>query len=319
MPDTDIAKESFSPAAPLEFRIPFTALPERLDKVLARLMPDHSRSRLQGWIEAGHVLLNGQPCRIKQMANPGDTLLVHEQVPPESQAFTPEDVAFTVVEESPDWIVVYKPAGLVTHPGAGNWQGTLLNGLLYRYPELARVARAGIVHRLDKDTSGLLVVARHEKSQTHLIRQLQARSVSREYIALVHGRLTRPGTVKLPIGRDPRVPVRMAVDNPTAPKPAITHYAPLRVGQADGVTVTEVACKLETGRTHQIRVHMMSLRHPLVGDALYGGKPVGSAQRQLLHAQALAFDDIASGERRSFQVPLAEDFQRILDEIHWEG
>ncbi|MFW7339995.1 RluA family pseudouridine synthase [Pollutimonas sp. H1-120] len=321
MPDTDIAKESFSSAAPLEFHIPFTALPERLDKVLARLVPDHSRSRLQGWIEAGHVLVNGQPGRIKQMANPGDTLLVYEQAAPESQAFTPQDVDFTVVDESPDWIVVYKPAGLVTHPGAGNWQGTLLNGLLYRYPELARVARAGIVHRLDKDTSGLLVVARHEKSQTHLIRQLQARSVSREYIALVHGRLTRPGAVKLSIGRDPRVPVRMAVDNPIAPKPAITHYAPLRVGQAaagEGATVTEVACKLETGRTHQIRVHMMSLRHPLVGDVLYGGKPVGSAQRQLLHAQALAFDDISSGERLSFQAPLAEDFQRVLDEIDWE-
>ena len=322
MPDTDISKESFSSAAPLEFHIPFTALPERLDKVLARLVPDHSRSRLQAWIEAGHVLVNGQPGRIKQMANPGDTLLVYEQEAPESQAFTPQDVDFTVIAESPDWIVVCKPAGLVTHPGAGNWQGTLLNGLLYRYPELARVARAGIVHRLDKDTSGLLVVARHEKSQTHLIRQLQARSVSREYIALVHGRLTRPGAVKLDIGRDPRVPVRMAVDNPIAPKPAITHYAPLRVGQADageGATVTEVACKLETGRTHQIRVHMMSLRHPLVGDVLYGGKPVGSAQRQLLHAQALAFEDISSGERLSFQAPLAEDFQRVLNEIDWEA
>src|SRR3546814_685252 len=157
MPDTDIAKESFLPAAALEFQIPFTALPERLDKVLARLMPDHSRSRLQGWIEGGHVLINGQPGRIKQMANPGDKLVVHEQLAPESQAFTPQDVEFTVIEESPDWIVVCKPAGLVTHPGAGNWQGTLLNGLLYRYPELAHVARAGIVHRLDKDTSGLLV------------------------------------------------------------------------------------------------------------------------------------------------------------------
>src|SRR5690606_32544308 len=169
MPDTDIAKESCSPAGPREFRIPLTAMPERLDKVLARLMPDHSRSRLQGWIEAGHVLINGRPGRIKQMAHPGDVLVVHEQLAPESQAFIPQDVDFSVVDESADWIVVSKPAGLVTHPGAGNWQGTLLNGLLFRYPELARVARAGIVHRLDKDTSGLLVVARHEKAQTHLI------------------------------------------------------------------------------------------------------------------------------------------------------
>src|SRR3546814_756650 len=140
-------------------------------------------------------------CSSDLMANPGDKLVVHEQLAPESQAFTPQDVEFTVIEESPDWIVVCKPAGLVTHPGAGNWQGTLLNGLLYRYPELAHVARAGIVHRLDKDTSGLLVVARHEKAQTHLIRQLQARTVSREYLALAHGRLTRPGTVKLDIER----------------------------------------------------------------------------------------------------------------------
>lgn len=319
MPDTDIAKESLPSAEPLEFLIPYTALPERLDKVLARLMPEHSRSRLQGWIESGHVLVNGQPGRIKQMANPGDKLVVHEQRPPESLAFTPEPVDFTVVAESSDWIVVDKPAGLVTHPGAGNWSGTLLNGLLYRYPELATVARAGIVHRLDKDTSGLLVVARHDKAQTHLIRQLQARSVSREYVALVHGRLTRPGSVKLAIGRDARVPVRMAVEHPIAPKPALTHYAPLRAGRiADDAIVTEVACKLETGRTHQIRVHMMSLRHPLVADVLYGGKLIGGALRQLLHAKALSFDDCSTGQRMAFESALAQDFQQIIDHIAWE-
>lgn len=305
---------------PLEFQLAISALPERLDKVLARLIPDHSRSRLQGWIESGHVLVNGVPGRIKQMTNPGDKLTVWEQLPPESQAFTPQDVAFGVIAESPDWIIINKPAGLVTHPGAGNWQGTLLNGLLFRYPELSLVARAGIVHRLDKDTSGLLVVARHEKAQTHLIRQLQARSVSRDYVALVHGRLTRPGTVKLPIGRDPRVPVRMAVENPTAPKPAITHYSPVRCGLAEGdVVVSEVFCKLETGRTHQIRVHMMSLRHPLVGDTLYGGKPAGNATRQLLHARALSFDDLSSGLRVSFEAPLADDFQQVLNSIEWEA
>src|SRR5690606_27783407 len=244
-------------AEPLEFLVPYTALPERLDKVIAQLIPEHSRSRLQGWIEGGHVLVNGQPGRIRQMANPGDKLVVWEQTPPEALSFTPEDVDFQVVDESADWIVVNKPAGLVTHPGAGNWNGTLLNGLLYRYPELATVARAGIVHRLDKDTSGLLVVARHEKAQTHLIRQLQAHTVSREYTALVHGRLTRAGTVNADIGRDPRVPVRMAVTNAIAPKAAITHYAPVRSGRLDDdATVAEVTCKLETGRTHQIRVHM---------------------------------------------------------------
>ncbi|RTZ44489.1 RluA family pseudouridine synthase [Candidimonas sp. SYP-B2681] len=320
MPDTDIAKESLTPIEPLEFQLPFKALSERLDKVLARLIPEHSRSRLQGWIEGGNVLVNGQPARIKQMVNAGDKLTVFEQLPPESLAFTAEPIDFTVIAESPDWIVVNKPAGLVTHPGAGNWQGTLLNGLLYRFPELHQVARAGIVHRLDKDTSGLLVVARHEKAQTHLIRQLQARTVKREYSALVHGRLTRAGTVKAEIGRDPRVPVRMAVENPIAPKAALTHYAPVRAGQLDDdLSVTEVLCTLETGRTHQIRVHMMSLRHPLVGDVLYGGKLAGAAARQMLHARALSFDDFSTGERVHFEAPLPDDFQRVLEKVLWES
>ncbi len=320
MPDTDIAKESLAPLATLEFQVPFTAMPERLDKVLARLIPEHSRSRMQGWIESGHVQVNGQPGRIRQQVNPGDKLVVHQQLAPESQAFTPEDVPFGVVQASPDWIVVDKPAGLVTHPGAGNWTGTLLNGLLYRFPELAMVSRAGIVHRLDKDTSGLLVVARHDRAQTHLVRQLQDRSVSREYLALVHGHIRSDGQVRLAIGRDPRVPVRMSADHPIAPKEAITHYAPLRRGMISGEhPVTEVICRLETGRTHQIRVHMASLRHPLVGDTLYGGKPLGDALRQLLHARALAFDDFSTGERLSFESPLAQDFQKVRDDIAWDA
>ncbi|NYT44691.1 RluA family pseudouridine synthase [Alcaligenaceae bacterium] len=320
MPDTDIAKESLAPLATLEFQVPFTAMPERLDKVLARLIPEHSRSRMQGWIESGHVQVNGQPGRIRQQVNPGDKLVVHQQLAPESQAFTPEDVPFGVVQASPDWIVVDKPAGLVTHPGAGNWTGTLLNGLLYRFPELATVSRAGIVHRLDKDTSGLLVVARHDRAQTHLVRQLQDRSVSREYLALVHGHIRSDGQVRLAIGRDPRVPVRMSADHPIAPKEAITHYAPLRRGMISGEhPVTEVICRLETGRTHQIRVHMASLRHPLVGDTLYGGKPLGDASRQLLHARALAFDDFSTGERLSFESPLAQDFQKVRDDIAWDA
>lgn len=328
MPDTDIAKESSlyasgaaqTPGEPLHFRLPLSARAERLDKVLARLLPEHSRSRLQGWVEAGHVLVNDQPGRNRQLTYPGDVLLVWPQLPPESQAFVPEDIDFEVVDDSPDWVVVNKPAGLVTHPGAGNWHGTLLNGLLFRYPELATVARAGIVHRLDKDTSGLLVVARHERAQTHLVRQLQARSVSRQYLALVHGRLTEAGTVTAEIGRDVRVPVRMTVDRPVAPKLAITHYSPQRSGMlGDGVQVTEVACQLETGRTHQIRVHLASLRHPLVADVLYGGREVGAARRQLLHARALAFDDPATGRRVSVDAALAADFQQVLDEVSWGG
>jgi 23S rRNA pseudouridine1911/1915/1917 synthase len=321
MPDTDIAKESSPLPEPLEFTLGAAVRPERLDKVLAGLLPDHSRSRLQGWIEAGHVLVNGEAARSnRQTAGPGDVITVWEQTPPEALAFTPEDVSFGVIADSPDWIIVDKPAGLVTHPGAGNWHGTLLNGLLFRYPELAGVARAGIVHRLDKDTSGLLVVARNEKAQTHLVRQLQARSVSREYNALVHGRLPRPGTVDQAIGRDARVPVRMTVDRPIAPKPAVTHYQPLRAGRTpEDKGVTLVQCALETGRTHQIRVHLSSVGHALVGDTLYGGKCLAGATRQLLHARALRFEDPGTGGQVAFESPLAQDFQQILDVITWES
>ncbi len=322
MPDTDITKESSSALSddePLAFELPLKSLPDRLDKVLARLVPEHSRSRLQSWIEAGHVLVNAQPARIRQMVGPGDRIEVWEQVAPEQRAFSPEPVDFGVVAESPDWIIVNKPAGLVTHPGAGNWSGTLLNGLLYQYPELASVPRAGIVHRLDKDTSGLLVVARTEKSQTHLVRQLQDRSVKRQYVALVHGWVKQAGTVNAAIGRDPRVPVRMTVDRPVAAREAITHFQPERVGTStEGQPVTLLTCQLETGRTHQIRVHMASLCHPLVADVLYGGRLIVGAARQMLHAQSLGFDDSASGKRVSFQVPLAADFEKVLDQLTWQ-
>lgn len=318
MPDTDTSAESVPEVVPLQFQVPLRALPERLDKVLAGLLPDHSRSRLQTWIGAGHVLVNGQPGKIRQMINPGDRIQVWEQVAPESLAFSPEPVDFEVVDQSGDWIVVNKPAGLVTHPGAGNWGGTLLNGLLYRFPELLSVARAGIVHRLDKDTSGLLVVARNEKAQTHLVRQLQQRTVHREYVALVHGLVAVAGRVERDIGRDPRVPVRMTVDRPIAPKPAITHFAPCRSGVVeDGVMLTEVECRLETGRTHQIRVHLASLGHPLVADTLYGGRPVAGATRQLLHARALSFDDFSTGRRVDIRIPLAPDFQQVLEGVAW--
>jgi len=318
MPDTDIPEESVPDARPRRFQLSFKALPDRLDKVLAGLIPEHSRSRLQDWIGGGHVLVNGSQGRVRQIVNPGDRIEVWEQAAPESLAFSPEPVEFRVVDQSDDWIVIDKPAGLVTHPGAGNWQGTLLNGLLYRFPELGSVARAGIVHRLDKDTSGLLVVARHEKAQTHLVRQLQQRSVHREYVALVHGTLGAGGTINRDIGRDPRVPVRMTTDRPVAPKQAVTHYTPLRGGQASGgEELTEVVCRLETGRTHQIRVHMASMRHPLVADSLYGGREVAGATRQLLHARALSFDDFSTQRRVAFEIPLAEDFQHVLEAVSW--
>lgn len=290
----------------------------RLDKVLAQLLPEHSRSRLQGWIEEGYVAIDGVTVSsVRHRVVAGDTIGVQEQPAPEQLAFMPEPVEFPVLDETAEWLVIDKPAGLVVHPGAGNWQGTLLNGLLYRYPELRAVARAGIVHRLDKDTSGLLVVARTETAQTALVRQLQARSVGREYVALVHGWLEQAGTVARPIGRDSRVPVRMSVERPMAPKPAITHYAPVRHGVLGQARVSEVVCRLETGRTHQIRVHMAALGHPLLGDTLYGGRLLAPANRQMLHARALRFEAPQTGESHAYSAALPDDMHAVMTAIIW--
>lgn len=318
MPDTPISDDGLPDDEPQLFRVTDNQALERLDKVLAQLVPRHSRSRLQTWIERGHVLVNGKPAKIRQTLHEDDLITVYEQESPEDQAFTPEKIDFEIMGESPDWVVVNKPVGLVTHPGAGNWGGTLLNGLLYRYPELAHVARAGIVHRLDKDTSGLLVVARNEVAQTHLVRQLQARTMGREYLALAHGRMLSAGTVDRPIGRDPRVPVRMSVERPNAPKAAITHYSLLRGGEYMDSNISEVSCRLETGRTHQIRVHLASLGHPLLGDTQYGGRVLGDAHRQMLHAYRLRFDDPTTDTEVSFVAPVPEDMQKVLEGIQWK-
>ncbi|ANN77064.1 RluA family pseudouridine synthase [Bordetella flabilis] len=317
---SDIAASADLPSddEPQVLRVPETVRADRLDKVLSGLLASHSRSRLQGWIEAGYVQVNGAAAKVRQPVGPGDLITVWEQPAPDALAFAPEPIDFGVVDDNPQWIVVDKPAGLVTHPGAGNWQGTLLNGLLFRYPELRGVARAGIVHRLDKDTSGLMVVARTEEAQTHLVRQLQARTMGREYVALVHGRVAAPGTVDRPVGRDARVPVRMSVERPVAPKHAVTHYTPEAAGLADGARVSRVMCRLETGRTHQIRVHLASLGHPLLGDTLYGGKPLAGATRQMLHARALRFDDPGGSGPLAFEAPPPDDMVAVGQAIAWE-
>jgi 23S rRNA pseudouridine1911/1915/1917 synthase len=318
MPDTPISDDGLPDDEPQRFRVTDSQALERLDKVLAQLVPQHSRSRLQTWIERGHVLVNGQPAKVRQTLHEDDLIAVYEQESPEDQAFKPEQIDFEIIGESPDWVVVNKPVGLVTHPGAGNWSGTLLNGLLYRYPELAHVARAGIVHRLDKDTSGLLVVARNEVAQTSLVRQLQARTMGREYLALAHGRMLAAGTVDRPIGRDPRVPVRMSVERPNAPKAAVTHYSLLRCGEYQDSNISEVSCRLETGRTHQIRVHLASLGHPLLGDTQYGGRVLGDAHRQMLHARRLRFDDPSTDTEVSFVATVPEDMRQVLEGIQWK-
>lgn len=319
MPETPISEDNLPDDEPQLFRVTDEMAMERLDKILAQLVPQHSRSRLQTWIERGHVLVNGEIARVRQTLREDDVITVYEQPSPEEGAFKPEPIEFEVLGESPDWVVVNKPVGLVTHPGAGNWSGTLLNGLLYRYPELAQVARAGIVHRLDKDTSGLLVVARNEVAQTHLVRQLQARTMGREYLALAHGRMLGAGTVDRPIGRDPRVPVRMSVERPSAPKPAVTHYSLMRMGEYHEANISQVSCRLETGRTHQIRVHLASLGHPLLGDTLYGGRILGDAQRQMLHAYQLRFEDPGQrGGEVAFTAPPADDMLRVQEQIQWQ-
>lgn len=290
----------------------------RLDKVLAALIPEQSRNRLQVWIEAGQVSVNDKPASsVRLKVYSGDEIQVVPQPDPEALAFSPEPVPFEVVHETLQWIVVNKQAGLVVHPGAGNWQGTLLNGLLYRYPELRHLPRGGIVHRLDKDTTGLMVVARTEGTRNALVRQLQAHTVGREYVALVQGWVKGEGRVDQPIGRDQRVPVRMSADRPKAPKPAATQYQTIRLGKLEGVPVSEVVCRLETGRTHQIRVHMAFLGHPLVGDTLYGGAVLGAARRQMLHARQLCFADPESRQEVSFSAALPADLQAVLDTIEW--
>ena len=317
MQDTPNAEDGLSEEEPLVFRAELGMPLDRLDKLLAFLIPAHSRSRIQGWIEQGHVLVNGQPGKIRQAIRPGDTLAVSAQPSPEDLAFSPEPVDFEIIASTHDWLVVNKPVGLVTHPGAGNWTGTLLNGLLYRFPELGQVPRAGIVHRLDKDTSGLMVVARTEVAQTSLVRQLQARSMGRQYLALAHGRMLASGTVDRPIGRDPRVPVKMSVDRPIAPKPAVTHYERQRIGEYAGSNVSQVLCRLETGRTHQIRVHLASLGHPLLGDVIYGGRLLGSVARQMLHAWRLSFLDPVSNEQVNIETDPPQDMQDVMQEVIW--
>ncbi len=280
-------------SAPLSAVIPQSMAGERLDKAIAQLFPDFSRSRLQSWIESGRVTVDGLPAKIRSKVSRDAVVVVTPDLLPEQLAFTPEPIDLDVVYEDDTLIVINKPAGMVVHPAAGNWSGTLLNGLLHRYPDAAGLPRAGIVHRLDKDTSGLLVVARSLTAQTDLVRQLQARTVKRRYLALVWGVPPTSGLIDAPIGRDPRDRMRMAVVHRATGKPARTRYVRVASGALGTLPMSIVQCDLETGRTHQIRVHFTHLGHPLLGDPLYGKPRVqrggattlpGDFARQALHA-----------------------------------
>lgn len=285
----------------------------RLDKLLSQLVPQYSRSRLQQWIEAGHVTVDGQPARAKAIALGDETIVIQPQAAPEESAFKPEAMQLSILHEDDAILVLDKPAGLVVHPAAGNWSGTLLNGLLHHFPAIAGVPRAGIVHRLDKDTSGLMVIAKSLEAQTDLVRQLQARSVKREYLALVWGMPHVTGKVDAAIGRHPRDRIKMAVSDHASAKPAVTHYRRIATGTLEGRPVSLMRCQLETGRTHQIRVHMQSIGFTLVGDPLYGKPHLASVfGRQALHAYRLGLLHPASGKSCEWQAPMPDDFAELV-------
>jgi 23S rRNA pseudouridine1911/1915/1917 synthase len=297
----------------------------RLDKALALLLPEVSRSRIQQWIEQGAVRVNDRVPRARDAVVEGDRIEVTPAPAPEALAFQPEAIALDIVEEDEAIIVIDKPPGLVVHPGAGNWSGTLLNALLAHDARLAHIPRAGIVHRLDAQTSGLMVVARTIEAQTDLVRQLQARSVMREYWAIVTGAAPLAGTIDAPLARDPRNPVRFRASRAPSARAASTTFRRIECVKAGHVQLSWLACRLQTGRTHQIRAHLESIGHPLVGDPLYRrGRPTAGIDardddmrwaafpRQALHACRLALTHPASGERRSWFRAPPDDMQQLM-------
>jgi 23S rRNA pseudouridine1911/1915/1917 synthase len=286
--------------------LPADAAGARFDAALARALPQFSRSRLRAWIDAGRVAVDGAPADPTRRVRGGERVVVQAEADPRELAYAPEAIAISIVHEDRTLLVIDKPPGLVVHPGSGNWDGTLLNALLHHAPELSGVPRAGIVHRLDKDTSGLMVVAKTLTAQTALVRQLQARTVTREYIALAVGDIARGGTVDAPIGRHPSRRTRMAVV--ATGRAARTHYDIVeRYGSA-----TLLRCRLETGRTHQIRVHLASIGHPLVGDPAYGRRGPVPFARQALHAARLALVHPLTGLACAWEAPPPPDLRDLI-------
>ena len=321
------ADYSPSPGTSRSAEVPSEWAGWRFDAVLAKLFPEHSRSRLQGWLKDGLIRLDGAEVEAKRKVYGGERIEFAAAPVPFARdaaagfaggitsADLAEDIALAVVFEDEALIVIDKPAGLVVHPGNGNASGTLLNALLHHAPQLAGIPRAGIVHRLDKDTSGLLVVAKTLTAQTDLVRQMQARSVRRHYLALALGTVERDGTVDAPLGRHAVQRTKMAIVR-AGGKEARTHYAVLeRFAKA-----TLLECRLETGRTHQIRVHLASIKHPLAGDPVYGKSKSGDARldafpRQALHAWKLALRHPATAGEMAWESPLPADFAQLLESL----
>jgi 23S rRNA pseudouridine1911/1915/1917 synthase len=289
-----------------------------MDQVLAELWSQHSRNRLQAWVREGRVVVDGQvECEPKRKLMGGETLVLNEPEGIRELAEQPEDIPLDIVFEDDELLVINKPPGLVVHPGSGNWTGTLMNALLHHIPGISEVPRAGIVHRLDKDTSGLLVVAKTLEAQTDLVRQLQARTVKRQYLAIVSGIVRRDGMVEAPIGRHPVHRVKMAIVPETlGGKPAITHFRVLE----EYAHCTLLECALETGRTHQIRVHLASIRHPLVGDPVYGkvDPRVPLFHRQALHATRLGLVHPLTRRLQQWEAPPPADMLALLETLRGE-
>lgn len=304
--------------------VPAEKAGQRLDVVAAELFGDFSRGRLQEWIKQGQLLVDGEQRRPKDKVAGGEQLELQAELEPEGD-WQAQSIPLDVIHEDSELLIINKPAGLVVHPAAGNPDGTLLNALLHHAPELRNLPRAGIVHRIDKDTTGLLVVARTLKAQNSLVQQLQARTMGREYEAVVQGAMIGGGSVDQPIGRHPTQRIKMAVVRDG--KPALTHY---RIATRFN-DYTHIRVQLETGRTHQIRVHMAHIGYPLVGDPVYGGRlrlPSGISDglagtlrrfgRQALHAAKLELTHPDSGEVMTWHAPLPQDMVELLQQLQAE-
>ncbi len=308
-------------AETLQAAVPRELAGMRVDQAASRLFCAYSRTTLKGWIEAGRLLVDRRPVRPRDHLRGGEKIELQPSVEPRIEA-RPESIGLALVHEDSDLIVIDKPAGLVVHPGAGNQAGTLLNALLHYDPDLAALPRAGIVHRLDKDTSGLMVVARTPAAHRQLVREIAAHRVLREYDAVLCGVLVAGGRIEAPLGRDPRRPTRMAVV--ARGREAVTHYRVVRRFRGH----THARLRLETGRTHQIRVHLAHLGHPLVGDRLYGGRlaipaAIGPGlasclrefKRQALHASRLCLAHPRSGQALEWTSPLPPDLSLLLSRL----
>ncbi|NUO73103.1 MAG: 23S rRNA pseudouridine(1911/1915/1917) synthase RluD [Frateuria sp.] len=303
-----------------EAQVPLAAAGRRFDQALAEMFPDYSRSRLASWIKAGAVTLDGAAAPPRQLLRGGEQVRLEAELVNEVES-APEDIALAIVHQDEHLLVLDKPAGLVVHPGAGNPAGTLLNALLHHDARLAELPRAGIVHRLDKDTSGLMVVARSLAAHTALVEMLSRHAVERQYEAVVVGTLVAGGTIDAPIGRHMGDRLRQAVRDEEDGKHAVTHYRLRERFRAHSL----IQCNLETGRTHQIRVHLAHIHHPLVGDPLYGGGlrlPKGATpelvaalrgfRRQALHAERLAFEHPVTGEALAFEAKRPADMEALI-------